>query len=237
MTTVGEGSELISTTHASTTVGIDVPGALTGVRTAESDTVTRIEDVFGPGDLTITVKETGFAIAASIESTSSPHQLDYDVITPEGSILELVDDGSIDVIDDNGFTIGRFLPPWALTSDGSRVETSYKLNGSTIIQTVESVSDDSYPIVSDPEFTWGWISGTIYFNRSETLQICTWGAFAFGVLRLGAPIWAWTVMGAVLTIAAGTIATIACGIYNTGQCLKIKSFSPYIFTHNGNRCT
>ena len=237
MTTVGDGSELISTTYASETVGIEVPGALKGARIAESETVTRIEDVFGPADLTITVKETGFAITASIESTSSPHQLNYNVTIPEGSILELVDDGSIDVIDHNGFTIGRFLPPWALAADGSRVETSYKLEGFTITQTVESTSKDSYPIVADPEFTWGWISGTIYFSRSETQQICLWGAFAFGMMRLGAPIWAWTVMGAVLTIAAGTIAIIACGIYNTGQCLKIKSYSPYIFTHNGNRCT
>ena len=113
---------------------------------------TLIRDVIGDVDLKISVLETGFAIVAQLESNESPHELRFDVSLPEGAILGLNDDGSIDVIDHDGFSIGTFAVPWASDANGSDVPTAYAIDGSAIVQTVETVSEDLYPISVDPEF-------------------------------------------------------------------------------------
>ena len=109
----------------------------------------------------ITVEDTGFSVAAELESVESPHELRFDVSVPDDAILALTEDGSIDLIDEDGFTIGTFAVPWATAVDGSDIATSYHLDGQTIVQIVNTVTSELYPIIADPKFTWGWINGTI----------------------------------------------------------------------------
>ena len=152
VTNVGTGTELVNTTAGNKTVSIEVVGADQQDRITDPRGATLIRDVIGDVDLEIAVLETGFAIVARLESAESPHELRFNVSLPEGAILGLNDDGSIDVIDSDGFSIGTFAVPGASDANGSDVPTVYSIEGNAIVQTVGMVSEDLYPVSADPEF-------------------------------------------------------------------------------------
>ena len=57
-----------------------------------------------------------------------------------------------------------------------RLLIAAKVDGNTITQIVETDETTAYPVVADPHFTWGWLTGTVYFNKWETLALCS-GSF------------------------------------------------------------
>ena len=171
-TRIGIGSALVTTTSGDMTVGLSMDDALTTERVTSTTGDTLLQDVLDGVNLAIKTQDTGFSIIAEIQSLSSPHEIGFDASIPTGAVLELLEDGSIDVIDENGLTIGSFAPPWAKDAAGNSISTHYRLVGTTIVQTIAASETTEYPVIADPEWTWGWISGTIYFNRSETYHIC-----------------------------------------------------------------
>ena len=237
VTNVGTGAELVNTTAGNKTVAIEVLGADRQGRIMDSSGATLIRDVIGDVDLKISVLETGFAIVAQLESIESPHELRFNVSLPEGAILGLNDDGSIDVIDRDGFSIGTFAVPWASDANGSDVLTAYSIDGSAIVQTVDTVSEDLYPISVDPEFNWGILSGTIYFSRSETSDICLGGISALTAMLYVAPLWAASIVGNFIALGLLLVIAVACSIHLLGECLKLKNYPPFAFSYTGGYCT
>ncbi|WP_405787196.1 hypothetical protein OG753_04075 [Streptomyces sp. NBC_00029] len=85
--------------------------------------------------------------------------------------------------------------------------TSYSLDGNTLVQTIETGPDTAYPVVADPHYTWGIISGTVYFNKSETKVIALGGTV---VSRLPHP---------AAVVGGRSLAGYAVA---TDQCIKFK---------------
>ena len=237
VTNVGTGSELVTTTAGNKTVAIEVVDADQKDRITDPSGVTHVQDVIGDVDLEIDVLETGFAIVAHLASAESPHELRFNVSLPEGAILGLNDDGSVDVIDSDGFSIGTFSVPWASDVNGSDVPTVYSIEGNTIVQTVDLVSEDLYPVFADPEFNWGILSGTIYFSRQETSDICLGGIAALTLMMWAAPLWATSIVGNFIALGLLVVTFESCSIYMMGECLKLKSYPPFSFSYTGGYCS
>lgn len=233
VTNVGVGSQLVSTAFGGQTVALDVASATTRTRVTEASGATVVRDAIGDVDLKITTSNSGFAVAAELESVDSPHQLRFDVSIPEGAFLVLTEEGSIDVVGKDGFTLGTFVTPWAVDTNGSDVATSYSLDGKTIVQTVAPVAKELYPVTADPKFTWGWLTGTIYFNRSETADICIIGFVIFADLLLAAAV-IWHLIPAALQ--AGIVVAKACAANLLNKCLKVKS-TGRLGIYSGDYCT
>lgn len=233
VTNVGVGSQLVSTAFGGQTVALDVVSAMTRTRVTEASGATVVRDAIGDVDLKITTSNSGFAVAAELESVDSPHQLRFDVSIPEGAFLVLTEEGSIDVVGKDGFTLGAFATPWAVDANGSDVATSYSLDGNTIVQTVEPVAKELYPLIADPKFTWGWITGTVYFDRSETADICIVGFVVLVDLLLAATV-LWHLIPTAL-VAAKVVAK-ACVANLLSRCLKVKS-TGRVGIYNDDYCT
>lgn len=78
--------------------------------------------------------------------------------------------------------VGHISAPWAKDANGQPVPTHYTLEGDQLVQTVETASNTAFPVVADPHFTWGIITGTAYFNKSETKKLAYGGPVALAVL-------------------------------------------------------
>ena len=252
VTSVGIGSELVTTTSGGLTVALSIDSATTSDRATLDTGDTILQDVIGDVDLTIRPLDAGFAVVAKIESIRSTHQLRFDAILPTGSILELADDGSIDVVGEDGFTIGTFKAPWATDASGNSINTYYTLDGATIVQVIEPTIEAEYPLMADPEWNWGWVSGTIYFNRSETYQICHQPLNAVSILMLLITELIRRIprVGRIIALIPGGIGAIAsivdqavCSWFlgNVQLCLKIKirTVPPDVSpgSHWGSYCT
>ncbi|WP_031155363.1 hypothetical protein [Streptomyces erythrochromogenes] len=107
---------------------------------------------------------------------------------------------------------GHIDAPWAKDANGKAVPTSYRLDGNTLVQTIETGPDTAYPVVADPHYTWGIISGTVYFNKSETK-----------VLALGGTVVSWLPHPAAV-VGGRTLAGVAGYAVATDQCVKFKVY-------------
>ena len=80
-------------------------------------------------------------------------------------------------------------------NNGKTLKTSYKVSGNTITQTIDP-NTAQYPITADPKYTWGLVTGTVYFNKAETRHVA-YGGGVGSVLpnpytqAVGAPSFAW----------------------------------------------
>ncbi|WP_420623179.1 hypothetical protein [Candidatus Poriferisodalis sp.] len=123
-----------------------VPGGIvpSEVRVLQDD-----EDV----DLLIFAPDDGSSLMAllviSSEDAATEHRFENAV--PAGHSAELQPDGSVKFFDDDGNEAGAVLAPWALDSLGESVATSYRLDGTTLTQTIDH-EGATYPVVADP--TW-----------------------------------------------------------------------------------
>ena len=105
----------------------------------------------------------------------------------------------------NGTTIvATVAAPWATDANGAPVTTRYRIDGSTIVQTVHH-HGAAYPIVADPSFHWGWTGLWIHWTRTEARTIARYAAgFATGALGALCP-----ATGKLLPICLGAVAVAA----------------------------
>ena len=99
----------------------------------------------------------------------------------------------------NGTTIvATVAAPWATDANRAPVTTRYRIDGTTIIQTVHH-HGAAYPIVADPAFRedCGWVTCSVYLSRSTTRSIAdvvgrypnaSMGTIAFALALACAPI-------------------------------------------------
>ncbi|WJV47522.1 hypothetical protein [Streptomyces flavofungini] len=102
-------------------------------------------------------------------------------------------------------------------ANGDAVPTSYELDGNDIVQTVETNDKTAFPVVADPKFTWGIVTGTVYFKKSETSKIANTGAAAALV--------GWALppgLNAYVSAHAAAITKVAMRAKANKRCIKIK---------------
>lgn len=117
-----------------------------------------------------------------LENTNATERYDY---TFDGLTLELLDDGSVIVLDGEA-PAGFIAAPWATDANGASVPTHYEVNGSTLTQVVEHANGNfAYPITADPSLSFGW---RIYWTLSnkEMRYLVAAGATAGGAVLCSA---------------------------------------------------
>lgn len=148
----------------------------------------------------------------TIPDSSSPSRYDFDLGLPHGYIAELQEGGSVTVNNDNGIPIGSFAAPWARDANGNPVGTSYSLEGDTLVQHVEFTDDTAFPVTADPSWTWGIVTGHVYFNKPETRTIALGGTV---VSWMPNPVAMWGGR-AIAVIAGSAIAFNKCLFFKVG---------------------
>ena len=128
----------------------------------------RVTNATGGADYVVLTDDDGLSVLIEIASAASDVEHSFDIDLPDGATLILTEEGSIDVLGGDRYTIAAFEVPWALDADGNDVPTHFTVDGNTITQIVETDETTVYPIVADPDLTWGNISGTAYFDKWET---------------------------------------------------------------------
>jgi hypothetical protein len=135
---------------------------------------------------------------------------------PEGTTATVSPDGGGTpgqvVLTDAGGNVAILDAPWAKDDRGVSLPTSYRIEGSSLIQTVNTAGA-VFPIAADPKVTYSWMytRKTVYFNKSETSRLAAGGALA----RL--------VTAAVpgLNLVTGVLTGVAVGAVALGKCVAI----------------
>jgi hypothetical protein len=151
-----------------------------------------------------------------LASPAAPTATAYQVALPEGEKLQQDGLGGVLVVK-RGVMVGRFDAPWAVDASNRSLPTAYTVSGDTITQTVDTAGA-RFPVVADPHYTWGWVTGTVYFNKSETQKIAASAAF---VAALGA--FAPPPFDVILVASAGSISLEAAWALADGNCVDVKS--------------
>jgi hypothetical protein len=121
-----------------------------------------------PG-VTVAAEQFNGGVRALIVIDSPAAQTRYDFPMSGAQTVSLLPDGGVAIVAQDGLV--TIVPPaWAKDAYGASVPTHYEVNGTTITQVVDHVGA-AYPVVADPEYTSGWVTWTVYFNRTETRDI------------------------------------------------------------------
>ncbi|MFI7703805.1 hypothetical protein [Nonomuraea sp. NPDC049480] len=109
-----------------------------------------------------------------IKDASAPTEYRFPISAPEGSMLEVEDDDGTVLIYQDDFYIGEIDLPWAKDANGNAVPTSYRVEGMTLIQTVDHAGA-AYPVVADPalklQCEWWKAMCRVIFSKKLTKKI------------------------------------------------------------------
>ncbi len=104
-------------------------------------------------DATVVVFEAidklSLAALVVIENADAPDEYRFENAVPDALTAILQPDGSVQFFDENGAVSGGIAAPWAIDADGRNIVTSYSLDGTTLVQTVDH-DGAAYPVVADP---------------------------------------------------------------------------------------
>ncbi|MFB8122446.1 hypothetical protein ACFVG1_21555 [Streptomyces bacillaris] len=156
----------------------------------------------------------GARALVTLKNAAAPTIQRFDLGLPAGATLIADGAGGYDIVTSaNGAgaaTRGHVDAPWAKDANGNSVPTIYSLDGNTLVQTIETGPDTAYPVVADPHYTWGIITGTVYFNKKETK-----------LLALGGTVVSW-IPNPAAVVGGRSLAAIAGAAVAADKCVKIK---------------
>lgn len=87
-----------------------------------------------------------------IRDASAPRTYSFSVPVPKGGQLRALPGGEILVENAEGGAIGAYDQAWAQDAAGKYVPTRYRIEGTSLVQTVDLGSSVSYPVVIDPTY-------------------------------------------------------------------------------------
>ncbi|MEV7416658.1 DNRLRE domain-containing protein [Streptomyces sp. NPDC089919] len=129
--------------------GVNVNGSVVHADAASAvDTV--VQPTLAGGSRTLQV----------IKNASAPREYRVPLTLAAGSSLRQQPDGSIVIVSaDPDEPVAAINAPWAKDARGNPVPTSYRLEGQTLVQTVQFDANTAFPVVADPwwnPFSWNW---------------------------------------------------------------------------------
>ncbi|GAX53278.1 hypothetical protein SO3561_04806 [Streptomyces olivochromogenes] len=239
-TVAAEGAQVSLPTRAddpiSATKGEDtIKLALPGVGEKEASSTSGTSVFAGRDDSVSTAAQAttdgGFRALFTLEDANAPRRQSFKLTLPEGATIRQTAEGGLVVFDASGKIIGGLETPWAKDANGAPVPTAYQVEGDTVTQTVKTDANAAYPIVADPKWTWGIISGTVYFNKKETAHLASNAGFV-AVLFAAAP----PPFDAYGILNAANISRVAWNASSDGKCVEVKvpTFLPY--EYKGGYC-
>ena len=190
----------------------------------------RVTNAKGGADYVVLTDDAGLSVLIEIASAASVTKHSFDIDLPEGATLILTEEGTIDVLGGDRYTIAVFEAPWAVDADGNDLPTHFKVDGNTITQMVETDETTAYPVVADPHLTWGWISGTAYFDKWETTLLCGGSMHTLAAMAISA-LWL-----PILAAALAVMVVMACTARLLDKCIKVKSYGT-VSMYSGGYCT
>jgi hypothetical protein len=146
-------------------VGVDLPvvaGLGDGV-VDESGAVVYESDTSPVSLAAQATEDGGMQVLIVIDGPDAPTEYRFDMTVPNGASLVPMGDGGAVVIGADGAPLVQVAPPWAHDANGTRLDTSYRFDGSTLIQHVDHVGA-TFPVVADPKLSYGW---SIYLKYSK----------------------------------------------------------------------
>jgi hypothetical protein len=156
------------------------------------------------------------AILFRLRNAQAAPDVSFTIDNPDGT-LALNSSGGVNIIDSTGAVAGTISPPWALDAIDQGLPTTFTVSGNTVTQHVNTTTA-VFPVVADPHWTWGWVTGTVYFNKHETSVI----AASLGwIAKLG--IFIPGIWGTIIRIYAEAIHEYAKLAKAVGGCVKFKS--------------
>ncbi len=168
-------------------------------------------DSDGLADIAVQVLDDGFRVSTILYSTESPETYLYEL--PEGSVAELLNDGSLLVMSGESI-VGAVAPPWARDANGVSVPTRYEVTADGFVQIVEHAGNGFvYPIVADPSYSYcalgGWYPAMcVKYNRSEVAFMASIVAGGAGVGGVGAHLCTRAPHLAIRAACIGAVATL-----------------------------
>ncbi len=202
-------------------LGVRLPGTPTRVEVVGYDgaRLMLFEDVAGDTDVLVQPQnDAGVRVLTVIGSSAAPKSFDYQLELDVGHNLIPLDGGQVVVVDSESIAVSVIEAPWAFDAAGNSVKTFYSIAGNILTLNVAHDDSTAYPVLADPVFTWGNVSGTVYFSRSETLNISIVGAIPIAVF-LALPNF---VTGTFAAISAGVVGWAASAIAQYRTCLKFS---------------
>ncbi|GAA2175492.1 hypothetical protein GCM10009846_25610 [Agrococcus versicolor] len=116
----------------------------------------------------VSTTEQGTSIQAVLDSPAAGDEVRFDFGDAQ---VRLLDDGGAEVFETDAQAPGIELvlatieTPWAFDANGAAVETSFAVDGSTLVQQVAVGAETAYPVVADPyqynglrypQIRWSW---------------------------------------------------------------------------------
>lgn len=95
-----------------------------------------------------------FVALLTVSGSDAPTEYRFDAAIPDHHTAVLQADGSVSLTDADGNAVGGWSKPWAFDANGTAVSTSFKIDGTTLIQTIDH-RGAAYPVVADP-CGWSW---------------------------------------------------------------------------------
>jgi len=126
---------------------------------------------------------------------------------PTGTSLVPTADGGVLIVGPDS-VLSQVQPPWAKDANGRHVPTSYTVEGTTIVQRIDT-SDAAFPVVADPKISFGRYI-YVRFNPSERRELIATIAAAGGA-----------VVGAALCARAGPIAAGVCSVLGAAAAIIV----------------
>ncbi|WP_167536306.1 hypothetical protein [Streptomyces ficellus] len=145
---------LTVTDPTGTQIKIGLPGSdAAKAHTSAEGTVVYPQLTNGAVDVAAQVTTDGSASALiTMKEAAAPTEYRFPLELPSGAVPIVGDDGGLVVFDETGELIGAFDAPWAKDANGKTVPTSYRLEGSELVQTIEVSESTTYPVVADPKW-------------------------------------------------------------------------------------
>lgn len=112
-------------------------------------------------DMAVVASEMGFSSYIIIHDETAPTSYEFDLTLPTGYKLSENGVGGVNILNANDEIEGIIAVPWAFDNNGDAVTTQFKLNGDTLVQSVEH-ANAVYPVIADPA-----LSSSSGFNPTE----------------------------------------------------------------------
>lgn len=157
-----------------------------------------------------------------IDDSNAPTEFRFPINLDYQEALKPLEDGRVAIVSGENIVMAVVNTPWAYDSTGNQIPGNFRIEGNSLVFEVDHSQTTSYPVIADPDFDWGWTSGTIYFSRYETEDIAV-----FGTSTLMGYIAVLTAIPGVITTLIGLLAfTILAyavtAYYKSNTCLKVK---------------
>lgn len=188
-----------------------------------------------------------------LNDSSAPTDYRFDVQAPAGSVLSPQADGGVNIVDAQGTVLGQVAAPWAKDAAGTDVKTSYRIDGDTLVQTVELTKETQFPVVADPKLTygfgvylnlWGWEAnsygaGLGILLAGGAIAVCTAGNIPAAITQLVKIICSAGVGAAAYELLKNLHDYIRSGHFRSGTCYQkkiIPSFGAGWVGVDGSNC-